>query len=68
MSQGLSNIDFTSVLHMHNRKREHHPHLHIMVPNGGFDPKRKQWRKGKKGTYLMNFHSLTCGEHACSKR
>jgi len=55
--QGLGNIGFTSVLHTHSRRRELHPHLHIIVPNGGFDPKRKQWRKGNKG-YLFNEFAL----------
>lgn len=55
--QELGNIGFTSVLHTHSRRRELHPHLHIVVPNGGFDPKRKQWRKGKKG-YLFNEFAL----------
>ncbi len=55
--QGLGNIGFTSVLHTHSRKRELHPHLHIIVPNGGYDSVRKQWRKGKKG-YLFNEKAL----------
>jgi hypothetical protein len=53
----LGKFGFTSVLHTHSRRRELHPHLHIVAPNGGFDPKRKQWRKGKKG-YLFNEFSL----------
>lgn len=55
--QGLGNIGFTSVLHTHSRRRELHPHLHIVVPNGGYNPTRKQWRKGKKG-YLFNAFAL----------
>lgn len=55
--QGLGKIGFTSVLHTHSRRRELHPHLHIIVPNGGFDPERKQWCKGKKG-YLFNEFAL----------
>jgi len=53
----LGTIGFTSVLHTHSRRRELHPHLHIIVPNGGYDPKRKQWRKGKNG-YLFNAFAL----------
>jgi hypothetical protein len=56
-NQGLGDIGFTSVLHTHSRRRELHPHLHIIVANGGYDPKRKQWRKGKKG-YLFNEFAL----------
>ena len=55
--QGLGNIGFTSILHTHSRRRELHPHLHIMVPNGGYDSARKQWRKGKSG-YLFNEFAL----------
>jgi len=55
--QGIGSIGFTSILHTHSRRRELHPHLHLIVPNGGFDPQRKQWRKGKKG-YLFNEFSL----------
>ena len=55
--QGLGNIGFTSVLHTHSRRRELHPHLHIIVPNGGYNPERKQWRKGKQG-YLFNASAL----------
>lgn len=55
--QGLGDIGFTSVLHTHSRRRELHPHLHIMVPNGGYDQNRKQWRKGKSG-YLFNEFTL----------
>jgi hypothetical protein len=40
--QGIGNIGFTSVLHTHSRRRELHPHLHIIVPNGGYNPERKQ--------------------------
>ena len=55
--QGLGNIGFTSVLHTHSRRRELHPHLHIIVPNGGYNAKRKQFAKGKKG-YLFNAFAL----------
>jgi len=55
--QGLGKIGFTSVLHTHSRRRDLHPHIHMIVPNGGFDPRRKQWRKGKQG-YLFNEFAL----------
>jgi hypothetical protein len=55
--QGLGTIGFTSVLHTHSRRRELHPHLHIIVPNGGYDAAKKQWRKGKKG-FLFNTKAL----------
>jgi hypothetical protein len=63
--QGLGQIGFTSVLHTHTRRRELHPHLHIIVPNGGYAPKRKQWCKGKKGYLFNEFLSLKSSEHVC---
>jgi hypothetical protein len=53
----LGDIGFTSVLHTHSRKRDLHPHIHMIVPNGGYDAKRKQWKKGKSG-YLFNAKAL----------
>lgn len=53
----LGTIGFTSVLHTHSRRRELHPHLHIIVANGGYDAKKNQWRKGKSG-YLFNAFAL----------
>jgi hypothetical protein len=34
-----------------------HPQVHIVVPSGGIDTKRKQWRK-IKGKYLFNAFAL----------
>ncbi len=45
--QGASG--FTIVLHTHNRRRDLHPHLHVVLPNGFYQPQRRQWHKGKKG-------------------
>lgn len=53
----LGTIGFTSVLHTHSRRRELHPHLHIIVANGGYDTKKNQWKKGKSG-YLFNAFAL----------
>jgi hypothetical protein len=46
-------IAMTMVLHTHNRKLDFHPHLHAVVPGGGVDKHRRQWKK-KKGKYLFN--------------
>ncbi len=46
-----------AVLHTHNRRLDLHPHVHIVVPGGGIDAKRKQWRK-LKGKYLFNAFAL----------
>lgn len=48
---------FTMVLHTHSRKRDLHPHIHIVVPAGYYDAKRRQWHKGEKG-YLYNEFAL----------
>lgn len=48
---------FTMVLHTHSRRRELHPHLHVVVPAGYFDAARKQWHKGDK-SYLYNAFAL----------
>lgn len=46
-------IGMTMVLQTHNRKLDFHPHLHVVVPGGGVDKRRRQWKK-KKGKYLFN--------------
>jgi Putative transposase/Transposase zinc-binding domain len=46
-----------AVLHTHNRRLDLHPHVHIIVPGGGIDAKRKQWKK-LKGKYLFNAFAL----------
>ena len=46
-------IGMTMVLHTHSRKLDFHPHVHVVVPGGGFDKQRRQWKK-KKGKYLFN--------------
>ena len=46
-----------AILHTHSRRLEYHPHLHVIVPGGGLDVARKQWRK-LKGDYLFNAKQL----------
>jgi hypothetical protein len=50
-------MGMTMVLHTHNRKLDFHPHIHAVVPGGGIDKKRRQWKK-KKGRYLFNQKSV----------
>ena len=50
-------IGMTMVLHTHNRKLDFHPHVHVVVPGGGVDKLRRQWKK-KKGRYLFNHKAL----------
>ena len=52
-----ADIGMTAVLHTHNRRLDFHPHIHVVVPGGGVDKARKQWKK-KKGKYLFNEFAL----------
>ena len=51
-------IGMTMVLHTHNRRLDFHPHIHAIVPGGGVDKKRRQWKK-KKGKYLFNQDAMS---------
>ncbi len=46
-------IGMTMVLHTHNRRLDFHPHVHAVVPGGGVDLRKRQWKK-IKGKYLFN--------------
>jgi putative transposase/transposase-like zinc-binding protein len=50
-------IGMAMVLHTHSRKLDFHPHIHVVVPGGGVDKRRRQWKK-KKGKYLFNHKAL----------
>ena len=50
-------IGMTAVLHTHNRRLDYHPHIHVVVPGGGVDIARKQWKK-KKSKFLFNEFAL----------
>jgi len=50
-------IGLTALLHTHNRRLDYHPHVHIVVPGGGVDKAKKQWKK-KKSKYLFNEFAL----------
>jgi len=50
-------LGLTAVLHTHSRRLDYHPHIHLVVPGGGVDRKRRQWKK-LKGKYLFNECSL----------
>lgn len=52
-----ADIGMTAILHTHNRRLDYHPHLHVVVPGGGVDKSRRQWKK-KKGKYLFNEFAL----------
>ena len=50
-------LGLTAVLHTHSRRLDYHPHIHVIIPGGGLDKKRKQWKK-LKGKYLFNEFAL----------
>lgn len=50
-------LGMTAVLHTHSRRLDYHPHVHIIVPGAGVDPRRRQWKK-KRGKYLFNAVAL----------
>jgi hypothetical protein len=50
-------IGMTLVLHTHNRRLDFHPHVHVVVPGGGINKQKRQWKK-KKGKYLFNEFAL----------
>jgi hypothetical protein len=52
-----ADIGMTAVLHTHSRRLDYHPHCHVIVPGGGIDKRRKQWKK-LKGKYLFNEFAL----------
>ena len=52
-----ADIGMTAVLHTHSRRLDYHPHVHVVVPGGGVDKARKQWKK-KKSKYLFNAFAL----------
>jgi hypothetical protein len=50
-------IGATAVLHTHNRRRDFHPHVHLVVPAGSVNLTQGLWRKaGEK--YLFNGRNL----------
>src|SRR5208283_148458 len=45
-------IGFFSVLHTWNQKLEHHPHVHCVVPAGGFSLDRTRWIQPRYAFFL----------------
>jgi hypothetical protein len=50
------------VLHTNNRRQDHHPHAHLVVPAAALDPEHRQWRTkvrpSSKRAYLFNHKAL----------
>jgi hypothetical protein len=45
-------IGFLGVLHTWGQTLEHHPHVHYVVPEGGFSPDRSAWVRPKHRFFL----------------
>jgi hypothetical protein len=52
-----ADIGMTGMLHTHSRRLDFHPHCHFIVPGGGINARRRQWKK-MKGKYLFNEFAL----------
>lgn len=50
-------LAMTAVLHTHTRRLDYHPHVHLIVPGGGINRRRREWRKCQ-GKYLFNGKNL----------
>ena len=46
-------IGMTAILHTHTRRLDYHPHIHFVVPGGGVDKARKQWKKKKRYLHVI---------------
>ena len=50
-------LGLCAVLHTHTRRLDYHPHVHVVVPGGGVQRARREWRRLKRG-YLFNAKAL----------
>ena len=46
-------IGITAILHTPTRRLDYHPQVHVGVPGGGIDPRRRQSKK-QQGKFLFN--------------
>lgn len=63
-AKAADHIGMTAVLHTHNRRLDYHPHVHVVIPNGGLSKNRDQWLS-KPGNYLFNSRALATVFRAC---
>ncbi len=50
-------LGMTMVLHTNTRRLDYHPHVHVVIPGGGIDKRRRVWKKLKR-KYLFNGKAL----------
>jgi len=60
-------IGMTAGLHSHSRRLDYHPPPQVVVPGGGVDRARRQWRK-LKDRYLFNDRWPRCSGRAAWPR
>ncbi len=65
--KGASELAMTGVLHTPTRRLDYHPHVHMIVPAGGINSRRSEWRK-IKGKYLFNGFKLAAAFRGCLLR
>ncbi len=41
-------LGITAVLHTNSRNLDYHPHIHLLVPSGGIDTRKRRWIPGKR--------------------
>jgi hypothetical protein len=51
------NAGFTTILHTHSRRLNHHPHIHVVMPAASINTKTGLWRK-KEAKYLFSHKAL----------
>ena len=49
---GADTPGFCGVLHTWGRQLQYHPHIHYVVPGGGFDSTAGRWQAATRGFYL----------------
>ena len=47
---------FFGVLHTWGRQLQYHPHIHYVVPGGGFDRQDGRWHAAERSFYLGGVH------------
>ncbi len=52
-------IGFVAVLHTWGQTLMHHPHVHCVVPAGGFAPGRTRWVRPKSAGFFLPVHVLS---------
>lgn len=55
---GADTPGFFGVLHTWGRQLQYHPHIHYVVPGGGFDSQEGRWHAAQRGFYLP-VHALS---------